>query len=43
MLGILPRQAFCHNAGFVYEYDVYLMIGHVDEIREEVYRLHRKG
>lgn len=37
-----PVRHFAITPGFVYEYDVYLMIGHVDEIREEVYRLHRK-
>lgn len=38
-----PIKQFAITPGFVYEYDVYLTIGSVDEIRATVYRLHGKG
>lgn len=37
-----PVKKFAITPGFKYEYDVYLMIGKVEQIREEVYRLQKK-
>ena len=37
-----PIKQFAITPGLEYEYDVYLTIGRVDEIRATVYRLHRK-
>lgn len=38
-----PIKQFAITPGFVYEYDVYLIIGRVDEIRAAAYRLQGKG
>lgn len=38
-----PVKQFAITPGFVYEYDVYLIIGRVDEIRAAAYRLQGKG
>lgn len=37
-----PVKQFAVTPGLVYEYDVYLMIGHVDDIRGMVYRMREK-